>query len=131
MFSEKEDEMLTFKLPYPPSVNHYYGRNNRRTFINDRGKAYRQLIYCTLHQCIGKEGNWDGEPLNGDLKVQITIFPPDKRKRDMDNTKKALFDALQHAGLFEDDNQICRDFTFRSKNVVKDGCIVFSIGVCE
>ncbi len=63
----------------------------------------------------------------GDLMVEIIIYPPDKRKRDMDNIKKALFDALQHAGLYKDDYQICDDHTVRINKVVKGGLIDFRI----
>ena len=31
---------------------------------------------------------------------------PDRRRRDIDNVGKALLDALQHAGCFDDDEQI-------------------------
>ena len=40
------------------------------------------------------------------LEVHIQAFPPDNRKRDLDNIQKVLLDALQDAGLFEDDGQI-------------------------
>lgn len=115
--------MLQFNLPYPPSINHYYMRTQRGIFVNARGKAYRQLVWATLYQCIGKEGKWDGEPMNGDLMVEILVYPPDNRKRDIDNIKKALFDALQHGGLFNDDYQICDDHTIRINKKVKGGLI--------
>lgn len=119
--------MLQFNLPYPPSVNHYYVRTKTGMAIGVPGKAYRQLIYYTLWQCIGKEGKWDGEAMNGDLMVEIIIYPPDRRKRDMDNIKKALFDALQHAGLYKDDSQIVDDHTIKINKVVKGGLIDFKI----
>jgi len=40
--------------------------------------------------------------------VEITLFPPDERSRDIDNYNKALFDALTHAGVWEDDSQVKR-----------------------
>src|SRR5882757_4201655 len=101
--------MLQFNLPYPPSVNHYYLRTKSGVVINAKGKAYRELIYYTLRQCIGIDKKSSQMPLNGDLRVEILIYPPDARKRDMDNIKKALFDALQHAGLYKDDSQIVDD----------------------
>jgi len=119
--------MLQFNLPYPPSVNHYYVRTKLGMAIGAPGKAYRQLIWVALHQCIVKEKKWNGQPLSGDLMVEIIIYPPDKRKRDMDNIKKALLDALQCAGLFKDDYQICDDHTIRINKVVKDGLIDFKI----
>ena len=76
---------------------------------------------------MGKEGKWDGEPMNGDLMVEIIIYPPDKRKRDMDNIKKALFDALQNAGLYKDDCQIIDDHTIKVNKIVKGGLIDFRI----
>lgn len=42
----------------------------------------------------------------GPLNVHIDIFPPDKRRRDIDNCFKSVLDALQHAGVFWDDSQI-------------------------
>jgi crossover junction endodeoxyribonuclease RusA len=119
--------MLQFNLPYPPSINHYYGRRGNRTFVKPQGIAYRALILSTLWQCIGHDEKWHKSPMDGDLMVEIIIYPPDKRKRDMDNIKKALFDALQHAGLYKDDNQICDDHTIRINKVVKGGLIDFRI----
>jgi len=40
--------------------------------------------------------------------VEIILFPPDARRRDIDNYNKALFDALTHAGVWEDDSQVKR-----------------------
>ena len=36
------------------------------------------------------------------------MFPPDNRIRDLDNYNKALFDALTHTGVWEDDRQVKR-----------------------
>lgn len=40
------------------------------------------------------------------LKVHIEAYPPDKRKRDLDNLFKSLLDALEKSGVFKDDRQI-------------------------
>jgi len=44
--------------------------------------------------------------LHGRLMVSIELTMPDKRKRDIDNHIKAILDALQHSGVFKDDEQI-------------------------
>ena len=45
--------------------------------------------------------------LTGNLRVSAEFYPPDARRRDLDNVGgKALLDSLQAAGLFEDDSQI-------------------------
>ena len=36
------------------------------------------------------------------------LYPPDARRRDIDNYNKALCDALTHAGVWEDDSQAKR-----------------------
>ncbi len=42
----------------------------------------------------------------GRLRVEIEAYPPDRRKRDLDNILKSLLDALTYAGIWEDDSQI-------------------------
>lgn len=40
------------------------------------------------------------------LRLELYIYPPDNKKRDLDNLCKAVLDALQHAGLYTDDFHI-------------------------
>ena len=47
-------------------------------------------------------------PLDGRLAVEVEVFPPDNRRRDVDNVFKALLDAMQHGGAYRDDSQIVR-----------------------
>ncbi len=92
--------MVELILPWPPSVNHYWGKSGHRVFISKKGNDFRQEVTC---KAIGLDGYFS--PL-ARLHMEIYAFPPDKRKRDLDNILKSLLDALQHAGLYEDDNQI-------------------------
>jgi crossover junction endodeoxyribonuclease RusA len=47
-------------------------------------------------------------PKLGDSKLKITmvLFPRDKRKIDIDNRIKAVLDALEDAGVFNNDFQV-------------------------
>jgi crossover junction endodeoxyribonuclease RusA len=38
--------------------------------------------------------------------IVINVYPPDARKRDLDNLLKCLLDSLQTAKVYEDDSQI-------------------------
>ena len=90
--------MIILDLPYPPTINHYYGRTRSgRVFIKAGGKAYRSQVIALL-------SNYKG--ITGKVSMSVDIYPPDRRKRDVDNILKALCDALTHAGIYEDDSQI-------------------------
>lgn len=58
--------------------------------------------------------------------MDVTVFPPDRRRRDIDNVQKALLDALQHGGAFHDDNQIVR-LTIERGDPVDGGKTIVSI----
>lgn len=68
-------------------------------YISAEGKRFRQAVMeeCALQQIPSLEGR---------LAVHIALYPPDKRKRDVDNVLKALLDACEHAGCYDSDNQI-------------------------
>jgi len=36
----------------------------------------------------------------------MDAFPPDRRRRDLDNLLKSVLDALEHAGVYADDSQV-------------------------
>ncbi|MNF10412.1 Crossover junction endodeoxyribonuclease RusA [compost metagenome] len=40
--------------------------------------------------------------------VDIVLYPPDYRARDIDNFNKAIFDALTYASVWVDDKQVKR-----------------------
>lgn len=94
----------TLRLPYPPSVNAYYRHPTRgplagRHLISEKGREYRSAV------CRIAAG---GAALTGTLAVAVTLVPPDRRRRDIDNPVKGLLDALTHAGVWGDDSQIKR-----------------------
>ncbi len=92
---------LVLELPYPPSVNHYYRSVGPRTLISREGRAYREQV-CAILVAAGTE------TLTGPLALQVEVYPPDRRSRDLDNTLKALLDALEKGGAYRNDSQIVR-----------------------
>ena len=91
--------MIELELPFPPSVNHYYRRVGPRTLISREGRRFRERV-CSLLAASGIR------PMTGPLRVEIEVYPPDRRRRDIDNVQKALLDALEHGHAFRDDSQI-------------------------
>jgi len=89
------------ELPYPPSVNHIWRRVGSRTVISREGRRYRKDVCAALAAVRAPA-------MRGRLFVRITACPPDRRRRDLDNTQKSLLDALAHAGVYRDDSQIDR-----------------------
>jgi len=114
--------MIEFYLPYPPSVNNYYVRTKYGTMIGKAGKAYRQRIIESVQEQLGPM-----DPLAGSLYVAIVLFPPDNRKRDLDNTQKALLDAITHSGVYVDDSQIDQLSIYRG-HVSPPGLVYVQIG---
>jgi len=92
---------LEFVLPFPPSVNRYYRHVGYRTLLSCEGREYRQQVCALLAGRVG-------QPLSGPLEVQLDLYPPDRRRRDWDKFQKAIWDALQHAGVYQDDSQVKR-----------------------
>ena len=105
VFKIHTQHLLTLKLPYPPSVNNYYGYNRRTgaIFIKKEGRDYRHKVVDTLRPALAKQ-NW--EPLKVPLSVWCEVHCPDHRHRDLDNLNKCLLDSLSHAGVYKSDFHI-------------------------
>jgi crossover junction endodeoxyribonuclease RusA len=59
-------------------------------------KYVQDVGYLILHQRI--------KPLQSKrLRIDLFVYPPDNKRRDLDNICKAVLDALQHANVFADD----------------------------
>lgn len=93
--------MFKLKLPFPPSVNHYWRHVGGRVLVSREGREYRVKV----KQLLRRKAI---ETLSGDLIVDIKLTPPDRRRRDVDNSLKALLDAMQYGGVYFDDSQIVR-----------------------
>jgi Holliday junction resolvase RusA-like endonuclease len=92
---------LELVLPYPPSINHYWRRMGPRTLISREGRRFRERVLAIL-------ATQSLQPISGPLAVEVDAYPPDRRRRDLDNITKALLDAMQHGGVYLDDSQIVR-----------------------
>ena len=80
-----------FVLPWPPTVNTYWRRRGSQYYISDKGQKYRKDVQQIIRQ------------LRLDiftkslLRNTMIAEPLDSRRRDLDNTQKAVLDSLTHA----------------------------------
>lgn len=115
---------MKLRLPWPPSINYYYRvlRNIKcrncghvtklpPPYITPVGRKFRQRV-----------GNavWHKEALGeARLAVRVDLYPP-RNIGDIDNYIKPLLDALEHAGLFDNDEQV-KDLRLVWQHPVKGG----------
>lgn len=103
--AESRKEPLMLRLPWPPSVNHYWSTDRiGRWHLKKAGRNYRLAVFA----CLKVQGWLGKHPIfRQPLGAWIDLYPPaDRRKRDVDNVLKALLDALQNCRVMKDDSQV-------------------------
>lgn len=95
---------MKLTLPFPPSVNGYWRATSTGMKISASGRSFRINAFAAVMEQLKRAP----QPITVNVEVNVLLFPPDKRHRDLDNYLKALFDSLTHAGVWGDDKQIKR-----------------------
>lgn len=98
-------KQLTLTIPgNPPSVNHMYRnhvvRGRAMRVISKEGQQWKNFVQ-QLAWAARQQQRWQ---LSKDEKLvaEVTIFWPTKRRRDVENVGKLLWDSLEKV-IFEDD----------------------------
>lgn len=101
-FSNNNNNVVTFILPLPPSVNHLYVYQPRkgRVALAEHARVWRAEVVLTIGAARPVQ-----PPPGARLHLTVRLYFPDHRKRDLDNALKLLFDAVAAALAF-DDSQI-------------------------
>lgn len=107
-------------IPYPPSGNHMWKKGQGNTYLTKQAIAY----YSHVAWIIKSTGLAMG--LECRLDVEVDIYPPDKRKRDLSNVIKVVEDACTKAGLWQDDSQIDR-LVLQRMSIIKGGAIALRV----
>lgn len=128
--------MIELELSWPPSVNSYkkVGKLTR----TKTGKLYQPKVnspetnrfyfevWGRILALNAKEGVKFVYSSTISLEVTIDLYPPDNRRRDIDNGIKIIFDSLQRGGLIEDDFQIARLLVTR-RDIIPKGKVIVRI----
>lgn len=91
----------------PYSTNNIYYRSWKHWFIK-AGPRKMKEDYILL-----AKSQYNGEIIQGQLKIECNIYFWDKRKRDIDNYNKLWMDALSWI-VYEDDKQIVELHLYKS-----------------
>lgn len=107
-------DKIEFYTKFPPTINSYYTKTRNGVFIGKVGNAYTADTIENIIACVG--------PMTIDTQVSMTVvlYPPDKRKRDVDNYMKPLLDSITKSGLWTDDSLVDQLLIYRG-SIVKGG----------
>lgn len=120
--SVKAPRSTVLSIPWPPTVNSYWRHANGRTLLSADGRKYRAAVYADTAEALFRDGGFR----TGRIAMRIVAHPPDRRRRDLDNILKAPLDALQKAGMYDDDSQI-DVLEIRRGDPCDGGCLVVEI----
>lgn len=114
--------MIELTLPFPPSANSiwraFVQKGRVRNILSKTGRAYRETATASA------QAQYGGEPMKGRLSVTMTLHAPTRRAYDVDNRAKAALDAITHAGVWLDDEQVDQLTIIRGDRAPGGGCLV-------
>lgn len=119
--SQRAPGGLSLVLPIPVSLNALYQPAGNRIILTEAGRTYKRLV---IQRCIQEYRSLS--PLIGSLIGTIELYPPDRRRRDLANLEKVLGDALQDAGVYDNDCQF-DEWHFYRRNHTVPGYVRFTI----
>nr|ELR5039296.1 RusA family crossover junction endodeoxyribonuclease [Providencia stuartii]ELR5082475.1 RusA family crossover junction endodeoxyribonuclease [Providencia stuartii] len=96
------NQQISLILPFPPSVNACWRNINGKTLISAAGRKFRANAIAAVYEQLRKRP----KVITENVSVIVKMYPPSKRRMDIDNYLKAPFDALTHAGIWKDDDQV-------------------------
>ena len=115
------EEPVFLLLPYPPLNNRYYRHVGHRVLLSAEGRTYRQLVAAIV------QAEWPRHvrrPFTTLLVGTFTLHVPGLRHRpDGDAILKAPMDALEHAGVYLNDNQLHDIHVYKREPRPPLGCL--------
>jgi crossover junction endodeoxyribonuclease RusA len=116
-------DSIILSIPFPPSINHYW----KHRVIGRHASVYLSAEALKFRADIKHILDDENKTKFTDrVNVSITLHAPNKRKYDIDNRIKSVFDALTHAGLWGDDEQV-DSLTVTRGIIIEDGLTIVDI----
>jgi crossover junction endodeoxyribonuclease RusA len=93
---------VKINLPWPPSVNRIWKTTSKGGWYSTKEAKEYRISVTYLAIAAGIRNSFP----SGNVRVCLFVYPPDKRKIDLDNRAKVILDALQDAKVYNNDSQI-------------------------
>ena len=110
-------DMIKLTATLPPSVNHaYYTANNGMRILTDKAKNWMEEVGFFARVEMRKQ-KWRYSE-DEKIVMELTVYWPDNKRRDMSNLHKLLADAWEKI-LYKDDKMLLirdMDFSVDRKN---------------
>lgn len=104
--------MITFTVPIIPIAKSNGYKRGRNSFYKSEDMREQEEM---MRESAREQLPPLFSPYKGSIKATITIILPNKRRRDLDNITKIVFDALNNL-LYLDDNQITEIHLYKQIN---------------
>ncbi len=116
-----EYNTVVLELPYPPSGNHMWKHTRAgKHYLTPAALAfYSEVAFIVMAD--GRKGM-----ITEHVQVTCWLYPPDKRKRDLENAWKVISDGITKAGVWEDDSLV-RKLLIEWRAPEKNGRVVVRI----
>lgn len=104
-------ENWKIETAWPPSANHTWRKTRGgRIYLATEARTFRADVMSRVAAARSR-GDLPRRSFARRLRVDMELTPPDRRRRDIDNVHKALFDALTRAGVWTDDQLVKKEST--------------------
>lgn len=90
---------MKYEIPWPPSMNRLWRAVGGRVILSKEGREY----YARAREVLTPQVKFRHE---AQVRVHVDFYPPDRRRRDLDNLLKAVLDAGTKCGVWRDDSQV-------------------------
>jgi len=117
---------VEFELPWPPTANHIWKRNQRSTYLSRDYKAFLDACWMgvrIIHGLSDKDWSMTEKP----VRVELALHPPKNMRYDIDNRIKPTLDAITKLRKFWKDDSQVRHLTVAKSYPKKGGCVTVYI----